>query len=803
MTLKTLTSNIYNNAKDRISSIFLRYGDNKNITKNIKKKGLYKSLRKRYQYKVKMELQQLRDAIDLALNPTRPDRRDLYAMYIEAMRETKLKSLVRTFTAEIQQSGFQINPNGKADDAKKKLFEKSWFTKYIKHCVQAYFYSHVLIEFKPKKRGETEFKDLMIIPREHVRQWDNEVVLSITDSKGIDYTKLPLCIEFGDKEYENLGLLETATEEVIRKKYARTDWSIHSEKFGMPIVHIKTATRDDNELDALEDKASSMGSNGYMITADSDELNFAESNKSNPSNMYLPNMEYVDKMLSLLILGQTSTSDEKSHVGSAEVHERVKNAFVFAALRDLQQHINEDLIPFLIKNGYPLSLNDKFQYTDLLPKEKENKKDNQEQPFEPQKKKHLLNRLTDFYKTKMHIHLTAPIQSQLFDLEDLVNQSIERIYQKRLKAGELDKATWKKNVQTINDAFEKSGLANISYDNPRADLLYQFRRNVEVFAAFKNHANISDMVEALVDKNGNVRSFADFKKEAAKIGILYNTRWLEAEHRLAIATTQQAVQWQDYQKNKDLFPNLKYRTMGDARVRDSHKALNGVTMPIDDAFWDEFYPPNGWGCRCGVLQVAGEIVKPPKDLQGVDVDKYFRFNAAKSGEVFGKEHPYFQDDRINELTTDRIIQAMNKLKYDDYDTSIYNKVSFDTNTGGYIVKHKDHTPTNTEVIAKELEKDGLAVELLEYKPNRYDSPLATVNGKLAKIVEGKTIDEATKDMIPYLLTVIKLTEKMEWNDLVSQLKSLTNNNGNRLKEVIVILNNNTKKTFTYEEIQNL
>ena len=803
MTFKTLTSNIYNGTKNRIESIFLRYGDSKSTIKNAKKRGLYKMLRRRYQYKVKMELQELRDAIDLSLNPMQPDRRNLYAMYIEAMRETKLKSLVRTFTAEIQQSSFQIVSNGKVDKAKAELFEKSWFTKYIKHCIQAYFYSHVLIEFKPMKRGDKEFSELMIIPREYVRQWDNEVVLSITDSKGIDYTKLPLCIEFGNKEYENLGLLETATEEVIRKKYARTDWSIHSEKFGMPIVHIKTATRDSDELDALEDKASSMGSNGYMITADNDELNFAESNKANPANMYLPNMEYVDKMLSLLIFGQTSTSDEKSHVGSAAVHERVKNAFVFAALRDLQQHINEVLIPFLIKNSYPLALGDKFQYTDLLPKEKENKKETQEQTPEFQKKKHLLNRLTDFYKTKMHIHLAAPVQSQLFDLEDLVNQSIERIHKKRLKAGDLDKATWKRNVKVINDAFEKGGLANISYDNPRADLLYQFRRNVEVFAAFKNHANISDMVEALVDKNGNVRSFADFKKEAANIGILYNTRWLEAEHRLAIATTQQAVQWQDYQKNKDLYPNLKYKTIGDARVRDEHKALNGVTMPIDDVFWDSFYPPNGWGCRCGVIQVAGEIVKPPKDLQGVDVDKYFRFNPAKSGEVFGKEHPYFKDDRINELTTDRIIKAMNKLKYDDYDTTIYNKVSFNTNTGGYTVKHKNHSPTNTEVIAKELEKDGLAVELLEHKPNRYDSPLAIINGKLAKIVEGKTIDEATKDMFPYLLTVIKLTEKMKFNDLVTQLKSLVNDNNKRLKEVIVILHDNKKRTFTYEEIQTL
>ena len=51
---------------------------------------------------------------------------------------------------------------------------------------------------------------------------------------------------------------------------------------------------------------------------------------------------------------QTGTSDEKAFVGGAEVHERVLNDYVEARKRSQGYHINEELFPFLIENGYPL-----------------------------------------------------------------------------------------------------------------------------------------------------------------------------------------------------------------------------------------------------------------------------------------------------------------------------------------------------------------------------------------------------------------------------------------------------------------
>jgi len=61
-----------------------------------------------------------------------------------------------------------------------------------------------------------------------------------------------------------------------------------------------------------------------------------------------------------------------------------------------------------------------------------------------------------------------------------------------------------------------------------------------------------------------------------------------------------AGRWAQIQAGKARRPYLQYRTAGDARVRPQHRAWNGLIYPLDDAFWQTHYPPNGWGCRCTV-----------------------------------------------------------------------------------------------------------------------------------------------------------------------------------------------------------
>ena len=95
--------------------------------------------------------------------------------------------------------------------------------------------------------------------------------------------------------------------------------------------------------------------------------------------------------------------------------------------------------------------------------------------------------------------------------------------------------------------------------------------------------------------------------------------------------------------------HLQYRTANDGKVRPEHAAMHGITLPPSDSFWEEFYPPNGWNCRCTVIQVR-KSKHPATDHEeamslgelatGKDTKGIFRFNPGKEGKAMPDYNPY-------------------------------------------------------------------------------------------------------------------------------------------------------------------
>lgn len=63
------------------------------------------------------------------------------------------------------------------------------------------------------------------------------------------------------------------------------------------------------------------------------------------------------------------------------------------------------------------------------------------------------------------------------------------------------------------------------------------------------------------------------------------------------------------QDNKSRRPYLRYNTVGDDRVRDTHAVLDGVTRPVDDPFWNTYLPPWDFNCRCDVTSLTARQSK--------------------------------------------------------------------------------------------------------------------------------------------------------------------------------------------------
>jgi SPP1 gp7 family putative phage head morphogenesis protein len=80
---------------------------------------------------------------------------------------------------------------------------------------------------------------------------------------------------------------------------------------------------------------------------------------------------------------------------------------------------------------------------------------------------------------------------------------------------------------------------------------------------------------------------------------------------------------------------FEYVTMGDDKVRPEHELLEGTKLPFGHPLWDVIWPPNGWNCRCSILQIFADEpaarVRRPRKMP--DIPDEFRF---EPGTVFPK-----------------------------------------------------------------------------------------------------------------------------------------------------------------------
>jgi SPP1 gp7 family putative phage head morphogenesis protein len=74
----------------------------------------------------------------------------------------------------------------------------------------------------------------------------------------------------------------------------------------------------------------------------------------------------------------------------------------------------------------------------------------------------------------------------------------------------------------------------------------------------------------------------------------------------------------------DYLPVWEYQAVGDDRTRPTHMALDGLQYPVNHPFWDSYYPPWEWRCRCSVIPVLdyrkNYDPKKPNSQSSVDLD---------------------------------------------------------------------------------------------------------------------------------------------------------------------------------------
>ena len=168
--------------------------------------------------------------------------------------------------------------------------------------------------------------------------------------------------------------------------------------------------------------------------------------------------------------------------------------------------------------------------------------------------------------------------------EELKTEQVQQFI--RTHAAVLDHA--------VDTAIKETPLDEIS--------VQRLKESNYVFSGIKTFHELKEAFPSLVGADGNIKPFEQFLAEVRRVHKTYNRQYLQAEYHLAQSSASMAARWKKFEKDGDRYL-LQYRTIGDKRVRPTHRDLHGITLPINSKFWDEYFPPNNWNCRCSVVQV--------------------------------------------------------------------------------------------------------------------------------------------------------------------------------------------------------
>ena len=204
------------------------------------------------------------------------------------------------------------------------------------------------------------------------------------------------------------------------------------------------------------------------------------------------------------------------------------------------------------------------------------------------------------------------------------------------------------NVQSLIEAHTSVLNRNLQRLE-MSDLMRQrLTRSNYIFSGLKTFHELNEAFPSLLDENGNKKTFERFLNDVRKIDETYNANYLRAEYNFVQASAEMAAKWEGFMEDGDHY-YLQYRTQHDDKVRPEHASLDRVTLPPSDSFWESYYPPNGWNCRCTVVQVLKRKYEPtPHDEamslgeEALQTDKkgIFRFNSGKEQKTVPDYNPY-------------------------------------------------------------------------------------------------------------------------------------------------------------------
>ncbi|KAB4490135.1 hypothetical protein GAO00_30515, partial [Bacteroides thetaiotaomicron] len=187
--------------------------------------------------------------------------------------------------------------------------------------------------------------------------------------------------------------------------------------------------------------------------------------------------------------------------------------------------------------------------------------------------------MNDLYQNK-----GEEVQTSFSFSNDVLAKALQHIYSQKMDVeGEIEPNLFHEICRILDDAAA-DGVAQ-SEGKQVDGFLQQLQTNNEVFTAFKVHRMQRDMARLLLDSNGTLKPFEKWVQEVTPIASHQVRHWLQTEYDTAVLRAHQAADWQQFLRERDVLPNLKWMPSTSLHPGADHRPYWNTIRPIDDPFW--------------------------------------------------------------------------------------------------------------------------------------------------------------------------------------------------------------------------
>lgn len=291
---------------------------------------------------------------------------------------------------------------------------------------------------------------------------------------------------------------------------------------------------------------------------------------------------------------------------------------------------------------------------------------------------------------------------------------LRRIYDGFDTSADFEPAMWREILRVVNEAAVEGlsqGTAPPSLSADR-DFYRALRHSNEVFSAFKVHRMGREMAALLTDTDGRLKPFSKWVEDVRGISTHYNRTWLGTEYSTAVIRAHNAADWRQFERDKDILPNLRWMPTTSPDPEGSHRAFweRKLTLPVDDGFWNRHHPGDRWNCKCTLEQTDDPATPELKELlDGDRPQPGLGNNPGKDGHLFSQDHPYFPESCSSCAfyrpdVKDRILGFFNARKKDCYNCPYINACISRMSSDGFKLEHKAENGGSL-YIHQDVEKD--------------------------------------------------------------------------------------------------